>query len=461
MSKPLVIFVFSFEGSATSTRYGGFAKRLQKAGGLVGCDVLTVALENLLFVVREDGSADVIDSVSGQSLGSAALVYLKARWGLPEEASALANFLLHKGIPFMDTSSLGTVMSKISTIMRLWGNGIPVPFTVYSRRHDLLIKILYEYRAILGEKFILKDTQGAKGKTNFLTTLDEAPNILAQYPDVQFIAQRFVPNNGDYRVGVYVNKSGFAIKRVGSGKTHLNNVSAGGTAEYVDITDMPTRLLRLAEKAAAAVDLQIAGVDVIVDKLTNKPYILEVNQGSQIVTGAFVDQNIKALNTALEGAVRERYSRTRKQPTRMIGRRAWARLKSLGIERVAAKIDTGAYSSTLHAENIHISKNSEGIKELVFDIVPSKLLILTNDTALTIKTTEFFDQKIRSSNGQLQHRYSIKTRISIEGKIFPVVLTLSDRSEMGYPLLIGRRVLRSRFLVNVELNENNQTEWRY
>jgi hypothetical protein len=81
--------------------------------------------------------------------------------------------------------------------------------------------------------------------------------------------------------------------------------------------------------------------------------------------------------------------------------------------------------------------------------------------SLTIKTTDFFDQKVRSSNGHLEHRYSIKTKITVEGRTVPVVLTLSNRSEMGYPLLIGRRVIRSRFIVNVELNEDNQAEWKY
>jgi len=461
MSNPLVVFVFSFEGSENSVRYRGFAKKLQNAGGLADCDVLTVALENLLFIVQEDGSADVVDHVSGRSLSQASLVYMKGKWGLPEEANALANFLLYNGIPFMDTSALGAVMSKISTTMKLWGNGISVPFTLYAHKHDLLFKLLSDHRDSIGEKFILKDARGAKGKLNFLTTADEALKIFDEYPNVQFVAQRFVPNDGDYRVGVYVNKSRIVIKRTRSDTTHLNNTSAGGRAEYIEPKLVSKRLLRLAEKAASAVDLQIAGVDVIVDKETDKQYILEVNQGSQIVTGAFVGHKIAAMNTALGGAVRGRYKRARKQPTRMIGRRTQVRLRALGIKRVVAKIDTGAYSSTLHAENIRISQNNDGVKELVFNIVPDEQTTTINGEPQEIHTTDFFDQKVRSSNGQLQHRYSIKTRITVEGRVLPVVLTLSDRSEMGYPLLIGRRVLRSRFIVNVELNEDGQPEWRY
>ncbi len=459
--KPLVIFVFSLEGSQTSTRYGGFAKRLQKAGGLKSCEVLTVALENLIFVISENGEADVIDSVSGRSMGDASLVYMKSRWGLPEEASTLANYLFYKGIPFMDSSALGAVMSKIATIVKLWGKSVPVPFTLYTKKHEQLIKIIKLYHEQLGERFILKDAKGAKGKINFYITAKEVPAILKQYPDVQFIVQRFVPNAGDYRIGVYAGVSSFVIKRVGNGHTHLNNTSAGGEASYIETNAAPVKLLRLAEKASRAVDLQISGVDIIVDKETGKPYILEVNQGSQIVTGAFVEQNIAAFNVALEQAVRGRYIRNRKQPTKVVGRRAVVSLKLLGIKQAVAKVDTGAYSSTLHAENILVRINAQGVRELTFNVAPSQLLSTIDGKMQTITATEFFDQKVRSSNGVLQHRYSIKTRISIEGRVFSAILTLSDRSEMGYPLLIGRKLLRSRFVVNVELNERKEIGWKY
>ncbi len=461
MNKPLVIFVFSFEGSSISTRYGGFARRLQKAGGLKGCDVLTVALENLSFVVHENGEADVVDMVSGVSLAQASLVYMKSRWGLPEEANTLANFLFHKGVPFMDTSALGSVMSKISTTFRLWGSGISVPFTLYTHRQDNLCTLIKSYESEIGQKFILKDAKGAKGKINYLVGLDEVEGILNKHPDIQFIAQRFIPNDGDYRIGVYADKASFVIKRVGSGKTHLNNTSAGGVATYITTDSLPSKLLRFAEKASAAVDLQISGVDVIIDQTTSKQYILEVNQGSQIVTGAFVKENIAALNIALDRSLRNRYSRVRKQPTRIIGRRAKVSLNKLNIQSVVAKIDTGAYSSTLHADNIHKRVNKDKITELVFTITPSSQLTTKDGESQVIVTTDFFDQKVRSSNGQIEHRYSIKTSITIEGRVLPVALTLSDRSEMGYPLLLGRRLLRSRFLVNVELNEDNKQEWSY
>lgn len=459
--KPLVIFVFPYEGTESSTKYGGFARRLKRYGGLKGCDTLTVALENLMFIVHENGEADVIDAVSGRSLGEATFVYLKSWEALPEEASALANYLFYKGVPFIDTASIGVGVSKLATAFRLWGNGVKVPLTLYVRNHAHMGALLAEHASLLGERFIVKDIQGAKGKMNFFASPKEALSIIAEHPTVQFVIQRFIPNDGDYRIGVYVDNARFAIKRVGSGESHLNNTSAGGKALYIAIADLPKKLVRIAEEASSAVDLQVSGVDIIVDKATDKSYVLEVNQGSQIVTGAFVEENIAAFNEGLNEAIKNRYARSRKKPTRVIGRRVMAKVPELGIARAIAKVDTGAYTSSLHAENIRIETAADGHEELVFEVPSSELLQTINGEAFTVRTAHFFDQKVRSSNGALSHRYSIRVKMTIEGKIFPVALTLSDRSQMGYPLLLGRRALRSRFMVNVELNEEHKPVWKY
>ncbi len=152
--------------------------------------------------------------------------------------------------------------------------------------------------------------------------------------------------------------------------------------------------------------------------------------------------------------------RRRSKPRKIIGRRAIAILPELNIESVVAKIDTGAYSSTLHAENIHIEK-SGAVEELVFDIIPGGFIQTKSGKTETYRVRDFYTQKVRSSNGHIQVRYTIKTKISLDNIRFMASITLSDRSAMGYPLLIGRKLLRSRFIVNVELNEQNEIDWKY
>lgn len=234
----------------------------------------------------------------------------------------------------------------------------------------------------------------------------------------------------------------------------------GGRGELLAAEAAPKRLLSLAKRAASASELQFAGVDIIQNKHTKKWYILEVNQGSQIVTGAYASVNSTLFNDGLRLLLRQNMKRRRSKPRKIIGRRAIAILPELNIESVVAKIDTGAYSSTLHAVNIHIEKKG-ATDELVFDIIPGEFIQTKSGKTETYRVRDFYTQKVRSSNGHIQVRYTIKTKISLDNIRFMASITLSDRSAMGYPLLIGRKLLRSRFIVNVELNEQNEIDWKY
>jgi len=459
--KPLVIFVFAYEGKPTSTRYAGFAKRLQKAGALPNSEVVTVALENLAYCFTEDGGLNVFDTVSGVRMADAAFVYLKSWEALPEEAAALALYLAHKGIPYMDTLAQGMGVSKLASTVRMWAAGLAVPASIYVRNTNKLMEVIEsETGSLVGEQFIAKDIQGAKGKHNYLVAAPELRQIIAENPDIQFICQRFIPNEGDYRIGVYIDKARFIIKRQGSGGTHLNNTSMGGRAEYLSPTTFSKELQAMAVAAAEAAELQVSGVDIIVDKTTRRPYILEVNQGSQIVTGAFVEENVGSFVVALNEAVSGRYARAHVRPLPLVGRRTIAALPELGIDRIVAKVDSGAFSSTLHAENVHVEL-PDGEEELVFDVTPDAKVSTADNQIQTIRTRDFTKQLVRSSNGHSEVRFNIRRKVTVKGKTFVTAFTLSDRSQMGYPMLLGRRALRSRFLVNVELDENNERKWDY
>lgn len=111
------------------------------------------------------------------------------------------------------------------------------------------------------------------------------------------------------------------------------------------------------------------------------------------------------------------------------------------IGEVKAKIDTGAYSGSLHCTKISEEKTTNG-KILHFSPF--------DHPELKIAITDFAVRYVRSSNGQSQKRYFIKTTIKLQGEIYPILLSLADRSEMKWSVLIGRRFLRrNNFLVDV------------
>lgn len=108
----------------------------------------------------------------------------------------------------------------------------------------------------------------------------------------------------------------------------------------------------------------------------------------------------------------------------------------LGIFDIAAKIDTGAYSSTLHCSNIQLKE-----KKLFFKIENEKEHVFT----------EFLQKKIKNSFGEVEKRYLIKTKIRIAGRVIKSIISLTDRGNMRYPVLIGRRLLKNKFVVDVSL----------
>jgi hypothetical protein len=128
-----------------------------------------------------------------------------------------------------------------------------------------------------------------------------------------------------------------------------------------------------------------------------------------------------------------------------IGRIDIVDLPDFGFTNVPAKIDTGAYTSALHCSNIHV-ENEAGVLRLSFNIQDVEGNILENHK---FTTSEFQQKFIKSSIGERELRYVVKARIALFGKIFKADFSLTNRTEMKFPVLIGRKLLKRRFVVDV------------
>jgi hypothetical protein len=110
---------------------------------------------------------------------------------------------------------------------------------------------------------------------------------------------------------------------------------------------------------------------------------------------------------------------------------------------VPAKIDSGAYRSSIHASDIKVKKTDGG------EVLTCKLL--GHPCAAVqrpFSTTDFDTVKVRSSNGHEETRYEVKLRIKLGNKNFNTSFSLADRSDNLFPILIGRKALKSRFLID-------------
>lgn len=135
----------------------------------------------------------------------------------------------------------------------------------------------------------------------------------------------------------------------------------------------------------------------------------------------------------------------------IIGRREQVDFPELGLFDITAKVDTGAYTSALHCCDI---REVDGV--LYF-----KLLAPSHPeyTSLELKFTSYYQKEIKNSFGEIEKRYIIKTAVRLGPKRIKAIISLSDRGKMRYPVLIGRKLLKNRFIVDVsELNLLNRSD---
>lgn len=128
-----------------------------------------------------------------------------------------------------------------------------------------------------------------------------------------------------------------------------------------------------------------------------------------------------------------------------IGRSDKVDLPDLHLSNIDAKVDTGAYTSSINCSRVKV-KEVDGVKTLSYYIPGNRI---HEKKARKFTTTDFKRRRVRSSNGINENRYIIQTSIILFGKKRKLELSLSDRSKMKFPILLGRKFLTDRFIVDV------------
>ncbi|MEZ5892185.1 MAG: RimK/LysX family protein [Parvularculaceae bacterium] len=150
----------------------------------------------------------------------------------------------------------------------------------------------------------------------------------------------------------------------------------------------------------------------------------------------------------------------KKKAPRLIGWREWAALPDFGVERINAKIDTGAKTSAIHAFRIRETMIA-GEEHVEFYLHPMQR---RKKPEIYCRAPIVDRRVIRSSNGQEEERYVIETSLRLGPRLLKIELTLTNRDAMGFRLLIGRDALRRRFLIDPGasylLDENNDAARR-
>jgi hypothetical protein len=130
---------------------------------------------------------------------------------------------------------------------------------------------------------------------------------------------------------------------------------------------------------------------------------------------------------------------------KLIGRREYVDFPELNILGIEAKVDTGAYTSALHCHDIKV-REIKGKQVLCFKLLDP----FHPEYNEQEHYFENYTQKtIKSSLGDAEERYIIKTLIHIGGKKVRTSISLTDRGAMRYPVLIGRKMIKNKFIIDV------------
>lgn len=126
---------------------------------------------------------------------------------------------------------------------------------------------------------------------------------------------------------------------------------------------------------------------------------------------------------------------------KILGRYDRVDLPGLGLSDIHAKIDTGAYTSSLHCHSAQIVNG-----QLEFILLDEEH---PEFTGMKFIADNFKIRNIKNSFGEVERRFVITTTIKIFNEEITSEFSLSNRGSLKFPILIGRKILRNRYLINV------------
>jgi hypothetical protein len=128
----------------------------------------------------------------------------------------------------------------------------------------------------------------------------------------------------------------------------------------------------------------------------------------------------------------------------VVGWREWIALPQFGIDRLKAKIDTGARTSSLHATNLH-SFRRDGQPWARFEVQPNQ----SKASEFVLCEAPVTDHReIKYATGRVELRVVVQVVIGLETRKWPIEVTLTDRRDMRFRMLLGRTALSRRVLVD-------------
>lgn len=262
------------------------------------------SLEELSFSIGDNET--VIYNQNGADIASYDLVVFRTIGKYKQEAVTVAAYCRMRGVRYID-SMIDNVFAiddenKLAEMLVLRLAGVSVPATAYGS-----LEYLTAQASQIGYPVILKAIDGKKGRSNYLVTSErEIVDLMAANPDIRMLLQQYIPNDQDYRVLVLdYQHVVVTLRKRKSNTTHLNNVSAGGEEILIENQSGIEDVIEQSIRAAQVLSIEVAGVDIVIDKRNGCSYIMEVNRAPQLTLKEEIQGYFEMIEEKLHGAGRE------------------------------------------------------------------------------------------------------------------------------------------------------------
>ena len=370
--------------------------------------------------------------------------------------AVLAHFERH-GVPAVNSQqAIARSRDKLRALQSLSAHDINIPRTAMARDAEAIRAAV---TAVGGVPVIIKLLQGTQGVGVMIadsaqaveSTLDTlwglGQNIILQ----EFVAES---RGRDLRAIVVGGELVGAMRRIARAGEFRSNLHRGGAGQAVELDG---EAARIAVAAARELGLDVAGVDML--EARGGPLVIEVNsspglRGIESATSVDVAERIiqhaeRIVDAAhVSARVTSPVRATRGAPRREIGWCEHVGLPDLGVPRLKAKIDTGARTSALHVTAMRPVGDSAAGRALLDIEVPTGVhhrLGKNRTRAVRVEVVEW--TMVRASGGHAVRRPVIETRLVLGGSERQVRVSLTDRGDMLFPMLVGRTALGTEFHV--------------
>lgn len=230
-------------------------------------------------------------------------VWLSSGWSNRDFAYALRLYLDSTQTPY---SYVEKNTSKITDCMVFALNDLPMPDTIFVNRSQIK-KNISLIKKTCGFPLVIKDIRGSQGKNSALVhNKKELLESMIKLPkNKKFIFQKYISNDYDWGIMVANGVVVSGEKSYPSEGEFRNNACNGAKECFIAIKDIPEDIKKLAIEASRSLGLSWSRADIIIDKKTKKPYLLEVNRypgitsGSNEVLGAYTFLSSHIISPAL------------------------------------------------------------------------------------------------------------------------------------------------------------------